>query len=478
MDNIYYAYITTIKNLRKHSNADRLQCCEIFGNNVIVDLSYHTGDKVVYFPTDGQLSAEFAEENNLVRRKDENGNNIGGYLDSDKRNIRALKLRGEQSDGLVLPIAVLGKYTNVDDLKDGDRISILNGKEICKKYIPQTRHVSRGHPQINVSRNKKEEKRGKKIVSYPFFSEHIDTEQLAYNQHAFKEGDIVYITRKLHGTSFRVGNCLECTSAKRNWFARKILHRHDKVTTKFTTISGTRRVILKSYDGGYYGNNAFRKKYNDFFADKLPKGMTVYGEIVGWVDEYTPIMPKCSNDKVKDKEFSRKYGTETIFTYGCEPGENKCFIYRITMTNEDGVTIELPTEETMKWCVRLGCDYVPILERFFYTTWEDLNDRCEKYLDMPEPLANGSHITEGVVVRIDNRSKFAAYKAKGFNFKVLEGIIKDEVDEPDLEESEELFTGDKNKDNYEIYGEELDIKRALKTLEKYRTRGRISTHSR
>ena len=30
---MYCAYITTLKNLRKHDNADRLQCATIFGNN-------------------------------------------------------------------------------------------------------------------------------------------------------------------------------------------------------------------------------------------------------------------------------------------------------------------------------------------------------------------------------------------------------------------------------------------------------------
>ena len=36
---MYCGYITTLKGLRKHSNADRLQCVEVFGQNVIVDLS-------------------------------------------------------------------------------------------------------------------------------------------------------------------------------------------------------------------------------------------------------------------------------------------------------------------------------------------------------------------------------------------------------------------------------------------------------
>jgi len=134
---MYCAYITTIKEIHKHSNADRLQCCEIFGNNVIVDMSYKVGDRVIYFPTDGQLSLEFATDNNLVRVKDESGKNIGGYLDPIKRNITALKLRGEKSDGLILPIKVLERYTDIGKLKDGDQITNLNGHEICRKYIPR-----------------------------------------------------------------------------------------------------------------------------------------------------------------------------------------------------------------------------------------------------------------------------------------------------------------------------------------------------
>lgn len=219
---------------------------------------------------------------------------------------------------------------------------------------------------------------------------------------------------------------------------KKLFHIKDKETSSYNIISGTRRTILRAEYGGFNGSNEFRKKYNDMFIGKLPKGMTVYGEIVGWADESTPIMPRCLNSKVKDKEFQKRYGKETVFTYGCKQGENDCYIYRITISNEDGTTIELPTEDVILWCEKLGVKYVPLLDKFLYTTWEDLNNRCQPYLDIPEPLSGGSHVTEGVVVRIDNRSKFTAYKTKSFTFKVLEGIIKDNADTPDMEEAEEL----------------------------------------
>lgn len=432
---MYCGYITTLHNLRKHSNADRLLCVEVFGQNVIVDLSYHEGQKVVFFPSDGQLSEEFTNDNNLVRKKDENGNNIGGYLDPVKRNITAVKLRGEKSEGLVLPIEVLSKYTDVLKLKDGDQITILNGHEICKKYIPKQNRRTRNNGSSN---GKHKNKYQKEVISYPYFDEHIDTSQLDYNLQVFKEGDIVYLTRKLHGTSGRTQNAVEVTKKKRNFILRKVFKLKDKEVKKFKLVSGTRRTVLKKFDGGYYGNDMFRKKWHDFFEDKLPKGMCVYYEIVGWVNESTPIMGKCNNKLVKDKEFERMYGKETVFTYGCEPGESDMYVYRMTMTNEDGVVIELPTEETKMWCERLGCKFVPILDKFLFTTIEDLNNRVNKWLDMPDEI-DPRHVAEGVVVRIDNRTKFAAYKRKSFTFKVIEGIIKDTSDVPDIEEAEELI---------------------------------------
>lgn len=429
---MYCGYITTLHNLRKHSNADRLQCVEVFGQNVIVDLTYFEGQQVCFFPSDGQLSEEFANDNNLVRKKDENGNNIGGYLDPVKRNITAVKLRGEKSEGLVLPIECLSKYIDISDLKDGNQITVLSGHEICRKYIPKSNCSQR----VN-NHDSKTKKQPKEKVSYPFFDEHIDTSQLDYNLNAFKEGDIVYLTRKLHGTSGRTQHAIQVTTKRRNWILKKLFNLKNKESKEYNLISGTRRTVLKKFTGGYYGNDEFRKKYHDFFMDKLPKGMTVFYEIVGWVNESTPIMGRCNNKLVKDKEFEKMYGKETVFTYGCEPGENDMYVYRMTMTNEDGVVIELPTEETKLWCEKLGCKFVPILDKFLFTTIDDLNQRVNKWLDMPDEI-DSRHVAEGVVARIDNRTKFTAFKRKSFAFKVLEGIIKDTSDAPDMEEAEEL----------------------------------------
>ena len=50
-------------------------------------------------------------------------------------------------------------------------------------------------------------------------------------------------------------------------------------------------------------------------------------------------MAEGKNDKL-GKEFVKQYGKTTVFSYGCEPNESQIYVYRMTMTNEDGYVIE------------------------------------------------------------------------------------------------------------------------------------------
>ena len=53
---------------------------------------------------------------------------------------------------------------------------------------------------------------------------------------------------------------------------------------------------------------------------------------------------------------------------------------------------------------------------------------AERYYDGTDPIGK-THIREGVVVRIVNRPKFAAFKHKNWNFKALSGIAVAQVEE-------------------------------------------------
>ena len=429
----YKAYITTLKNVRPHPNATKMKLADCFGNTVCVGLDAAEGELGVYFPVDGQLSVEFCQVHDLVRRKDENGQPAGGYLDPDKRNIKAIKLRGEKSDGLFMPISCLA-YTgiNLDELNVGDTIDIVNAHEICCKYIPRSNHRTSGSSG-NKTRKKKVN------VSTPYFVEHIDTPQLRFTMNEFKPGDIICLTEKIHGTSSRNANALTI-SYKRN-IIDKIFRKEGKRIEEYKYVVGTRRTILENAAGGYYGSNEFRFEWANQFKNKLMPGECVFGEIAGFITPEQPIMAKGDNKKTKDKNFIKTFGDTTVFSYGCdeEMGNSRYFIYRMTYTTPEGFVFEYPWDLVKLRAEQMGFEIVPELERFIYTTEEEFIDKINRWLDIPSTL-DSKHIIEGVVVRALNSPYFKVAKEKSFNFKVIEGIIKEAAINPDLEEAEEIIS--------------------------------------
>ena len=450
----YTAFITRLKNVRQHPNADRLQMGECFGNTVIVSMEYEDNQLGVYFPSDGQLSVEFATVNNLVRKKDENGNNIGGYMDADKRNITAIKLRGEKSDGLFLPLSSLETFGDITTLNEGDRIDNFNGHEICCKYVPR-RNVKQGYVS-NGNRTRK-----KKVDVAPLFTEHADTEQLAYNLAAFKPGDEIEITLKMHGTSQRTAHLPVFKGYKRTIWD-KLFRREGTPIYDWGYVSGTRRTVLENFEGGYYGSNEFREAHSKFFEGKLWKGEEVYYEVVGFTHTGAPIMSTADNKKLNDKDFIKQYGKETVFSYGCKPyptweskigpngtlydtlviePQSDIYVYRMTMTNQDGDVVEYTPDFMRYRCEQMGAKTVPVLwkgqvnYRIDSTPGEHVKDIAEQFYDGPDPIGK-THVREGVVVRILNRPKFCAYKHKNWSFKALEGIVKVEAEAPDMEEAD------------------------------------------
>ena len=472
---MYNGYIVKVEHLRPHTNADKLQILTVFGLDTCVDLNVSIGDIGLYLPTDGQISVEFAETNNLLRKKDDAGNNIGGFIDADKRNITAIRLRGERSEGLYLPIHCLDYcFDDLDasaHLSVGDRIDVVNGHEICCKYIPRTNKSSRLQSNGNKTRKTK-------IHVSPLFKEHADTEQLPYNLGAFKVGDEIEITLKMHGTSQRTGYLPVLKGYKRT-FLDWLFRREGKPVYDWGYVSGTRRVVLENYDGGFYGSNEFREQHSKIFEGKLNKGETVYYEVVGFTTNGTPIMSSANNAKLQDKEFIKQYGKETVFSYGCHPDgvnhltvndgegdpffdprpQSDIYVYRMTMTNEDGFVVEYTPDFMRYRCEQMGIKTVPsfgnaiISEDRLHFVAPDGYDHdyrigdgtigdmvlklAEEYYDGPDPIGK-THVREGVVVRITNRPNFTAYKHKNFSFKVLEGIAKVEADAPDIEEAQEV----------------------------------------
>jgi len=423
---MYQAFVCKLQNVRPHSNADRIKLGTVFGSQVVIGLDNTEGELGVYFPTDGQLSTEFCANNNLFRHSDLNlDKNKSGYFE-DSRRIKTQKFRGEESDGFWMPIECLD-FLRDPTIKDG-RISegsgfdTIAGVKICQKYI--TKKTLKQQSQVDKKTLKKNE--------YPFFKQHIETKQLAYFTKEIPSGGYCILTEKLHGTSGRTSHTI-IPQKPFLW----LFDRPDK----YKYVSGSRRVIMnfgRSANKDYYGTNLFRKEIHDILKGLLQKGENIFYEIVGWVNKDRLIMQRVQNKKLKDKNFVKRYGDETIFSYGCNPGQYEIYVYRMTMTNHDGYVVEYPWELVKQRCFLLGLKHVPELHTFmFHKMHKDDRDNTAEIMSKvnayissaselaaPSTLDNG-HIMEGVVLRIETGGAFSAYKHKSFQFKVLEGIIKD-----------------------------------------------------
>lgn len=418
----YFALVTTLNNVHKDENSERLYLADCYGEGVIVGPNSHTGQEVLYLPTDGEIERWFGDAFTLFR-KNLDGTAQGGYIDNNG-HVRAIKLRGNESSGVVIALDTIYEKFGDQHWKIGDKVNTINDKEFCRKYIPKRNTAGGGTARTSYKGRKAEG------ITYPEFEMHADTEQLAYNLDKFVPGDIINLSLKMHGTSQR---SMKTYAELPNGFFRRLFHM--KKRRKEVYVCGTRRMVITENSTGYYGNDTFRMSHHEKIKPFVEEGMEVFYEVVGYFGpgEGNFIMQPADNDKMNDKAFVKEFGKRTYFTYGCNPGESEMYVYRIEKDGHD-----YSPEEIVAWCEKAGVNHVPYIETFEFTTIEDLQNRINKYFeDLHDPIGK-THVKEGVVVRILGRpTGWKAYKSKTYEFKVLEGLIKDSSAAPDMEEAQE-----------------------------------------
>jgi hypothetical protein len=426
----YKAIVTRLSNVRPHPNADRVKLATCHGNQVVIGLDSEEGHWGVYFPSDGQLSHEFCHANNLYREASMNKfpEEKGGMFDANRR-VRAQRFRGEISDGFWVPLHNFGfiQVTGLD--VEGFEFDEWKGVPICSKYInPATVKIAR-------------ENQGKKTRTAKtsvMFKEHFDTGHFGKNIHEYQVGQHIIVTEKLHGTSGRIGHVQ--VDRDLNWIEKLAKRLGVKIQeTEWKYLNGTRRVVLEETSGTQFHDPTIRDKAFNLFKGNLRKGETVYFEIVGYESTGAPIMPPVDTKGLGDKNFTKIYGDRMYYSYGCEPTQSDVYVYRMTFANEDGQTIDYAWEDVVKRCNEIGVKTVPYISTFTLNELRVINHpRLEDDRDLYEYFGNtitqmgsgasildSKHIKEGVCVRIEGGINNKTFKFKSFEFKVLEGIVKD-----------------------------------------------------
>jgi hypothetical protein len=420
----YKAIVCQLTNVRRHPGADRLNLANILGYQVVVGLDNTEGELGAFFNTDGQLSEAFATKNDLIRRKNSDGSAAGGMFDAN-RKVRAQRLRGEKSDGFWIPLSAF-KFTGYDlsKLKPGFEFSELNGVEICTKYVTQATLRARAKQAGRQARNE-----------LKMFRKHFETEQFRNVAEKIPGGSLLIITEKQHGTSHRIGHVLDQKKLHpiMAWVYRTLRRPFPR---QWTYLHGSRNIIL---DGGLndpYYNSQFRQVAVNKLEGNLHKGEVVYLEIVGYINDTTPIMPIHNAAKTKDKELIKFYGKEMVYRYGNIPGQCSPAVYRIVMVNEDGVETELSWEQVKRRCRELNVPHVPeVTPPFIYDgNTEALRTLCEK-LSVGPSTVDLTHIREGICIRVERSVGMSISKLKNFSFTLMESDVKDSDDVVDLEEA-------------------------------------------
>lgn len=425
----YQAIVATITSTAPIPGADNIHMATVLGETVIVSKQWGVGKVGLFFPAGTQLSEAYAKENNLHRDSTLNKDpEKKGFFEASRR-VRAQPFLKVKSEGFFAELESVAFAADISVLKVGDRFEGLNGVQIATKYINEKTRNARANSQVSA----------KKKRAVPTFHEHVETEQFKHNVHKLRAGDLITIQTKKHGTSARYGyHQVELTLPKWKQLVNKYIAPVFP-TKEWQHVVGTRRVVLDSPDKiGFHGNEQYRYDYLEKLKPFLQKGMTVYGEIVGFAND-KPIMATHSTSGLKDKAVQKKYGDTITYKYGCTEGTNKFHIYRITLVNEDGQHIDFTQAQVVAWCAAHGfASSVDLVTPFVYNGDEAtllalVDSLTEREDVLTEDFEDPSHISEGVIVRVDRGTMTPLFlKSKSYRFKVLEGIAQEiEVDMED-----------------------------------------------
>ena len=371
-----------------------------------------------------------------------------GFFNKTGR-VRSIRLGGVASKGYLFTLEELAKYNpKVKDINLeeylGQDFDTVDGELFVKAYVPFV-------PEKRT-KTSSAEKRNKKIVRFDRmidgeFSFNYDSLLLPKNIHKIKPTDSVAITVKIHGTSFVCGKVHVKTPIKLP-FMRRMCNKFIGLTglfkkyrtidykVEYGNVTSSRNVIKNKYinkdvTDGYYSVDVW-SEYGELIYPYLSEGMTLYGEIFGYLTNSTKMIQKQ-------------------YDYGCEVGTNKLMPYRITTSLPDGGKYEWNVEEVKEWTEKLIkehpeiADRIHVIDLLYHGTLADLyptlsltehwnenvleelrNDKKHFGMEKDEPLCENKVVREGLCIRIDDDETNENFKLKCQKFYDREKKLMDE----------------------------------------------------
>lgn len=401
----YAATIVRIDHLNPLVNSDNLLGAPLLGMQAVVSKDTEIGTVGVVFVAGTQLSDEYCATNNLYRHKEFNEDKEQAGFIEDNRRVKAIKLRGNRSDALFMPLSSLS-YTKVDlsEFKIGDAFEELNGFEVCKKYEVKRKSSPTHEKNKHKVFNRVDEK---------LFPRHYDTAQYYRVVDTFKPHTEIIVTQKLHGTLLRFSNI----PVKRKLTVKEKLAKKFGVKVQqeeYANVYGSNRVIKDANNDNqqhFYDHDIWTETGKKF-DDMIPENFVVYGELVGWSPDGAPL--------------------QKHYTYRLPHMTNEFYVYRIAQINTQGILTDLSWDQVKEFCRDRGMRVVPELWRgkhqdFNPDEWLDTSyyDKLHGGYSHALPLDDDSPCDEGVCIRVEGLAPYIT-KLKSPDFYAHEDKMMDE----------------------------------------------------
>ncbi|MBP3763704.1 MAG: hypothetical protein J6I49_07500 [Bacteroidales bacterium] len=457
---------------------------------------YHPGEAVIYCTHESQINRNFLAANNqfsfserrlnanhaevaalIAEGRDEEARRLTGHFNRQGR-VRMVRFRGCPSYGCVLKAEQLARwnprleglcledYLTVDEegREHPFRFDTVDGKIFIQAYYPRfSRKLNK-----NASRHNRRLARFDRLEPGQFLY-HYETDTLNGNIWRLKPDTTVAISLKMHGTSVCLAHVLTRTPVRLTvadrMTNRRILRRMDSLRREATRFPWQRkqqecelerlehcliqpyrlcygpvwssrstiknRYINTSVSNGFYEVDLW-SQYGELLHPFLDPGMTLYGEICGYLTQLDRMIMKN-------------------YDYGCQRGENFLMPYRITHTAPDGTKTEWSVMQVHDWTQRLierqpelaAClrpihilyhgtlrDLYPSLDtKHFWSEslLEALKADTEHFgMEQDEPLCRHRVPREGICIRIDGDPEPQCFKLKTTAFFNRETKLIDE----------------------------------------------------
>lgn len=302
-------------DLEKHPNADSLSIAKIrgMGWQCVVRTEHFLNTKLgVYFPLDSELDVNRPEFAFLDK-----GN-------GEPAHIKTLRLRQVLSQGLLLPAPDFAKLG--DDLTEYYKV---------KRYEPPV-PANLAEDTIRCPANFKKYDSATNYKNYP---------------NVLKEGELVFLTEKLHGSSLKVG------------LIHDGKYDNDEPVLEF-----------------YVGSNSTAKKpngENDY--SKIVRKLNLKEKLEKLVSKYNP--------KINFIVYGELVGVQNL-KYGLKKGERKLAVFDLMI--DDKYQSWDMVEEVAK---ELGLETVPLLYKGPFSL-----EKALELKDGPTIYGKGVHIREGIVI--------------------------------------------------------------------------------